>query len=111
MTAFTPEGEGVDEEVAGKHTVTYDDGEVKHYCLAKEKFRLILSFMDVPLKEWTGVNMGADGQVVKIDYTRRCKGGDVGNLVLPEGMQAVNFGRCNGSNGSNGISGKARVRG
>ena len=76
MTAFTPEGEGVDEEVAGKHTVTYDDGDVKHYCLAKKKFRHILSFMDMPLKEWKGVTMGADGQVVKIDFSDgRCKGG------------------------------------
>ena len=41
VTAFTPEGEGVDEEVAGKHSVTYDDGDTKHYCLAKKKFRLI----------------------------------------------------------------------
>ena len=75
VTAFTPEGEGVDEEVAGKHTITYDDGDVKHYCLAKKKFRLILSFMDMPLKEWKGVTMGADGQVVKINFSRRCKGG------------------------------------
>ena len=64
-----------------------------------KKFRLILSFMDVPLKEWTGVNMGADGQVVKIDYTRRCKGGDVGNLVLPEGMLSVDLRRCKGLTG------------
>jgi hypothetical protein len=75
VTAFTPEGEGVDEEVAGKHTVTYDDGDVKHYCLAKQKFRHSLSFMDMPLKEWKGVTMGADGQVVKIDFSWRCKGG------------------------------------
>ena len=79
VTAFTPEGDGVDEEVAGKHTITYDDGEVQHYCLAKKKFRLILSFMDVPLKEWKGVVMGADGQVVKFivmgSSSRRCKGG------------------------------------
>ena len=79
VTAFTPEGDGLDEEVAGKHTITYDDGEVQHYCLAKKKFRLILSFMDVPLKEWKGVVMGADGQVVKFivmgSSSRRCKGG------------------------------------
>jgi hypothetical protein len=31
--------------------------------------------MDIPLKEWKGVTMGADGQVVKIDFSRRCKGG------------------------------------
>ena len=41
MTAFTPERDGVDEEMAGKHTVTYDDGDPKHYCLVKKKFRLI----------------------------------------------------------------------
>jgi hypothetical protein len=76
VTAVTPEGEGVDEEVAGKHTVTYDDGDVKHYCLAKKNFRHSLSFMDLPLKEWKGVTMGADGQVVKIDFSDgRCKGG------------------------------------
>jgi hypothetical protein len=91
VTAFTLEGEGVDEEVAGKHTVTYDDGEVNHYCLATKRFRHILSFMDMPLKEWKGVTMGADGQVVKIDFSRRCKGGAVDKLVLPEGMQTVNF--------------------
>jgi len=75
VTAFTPEGEGVDEEVAGKHTVTYDDGDVKHYCLAKQKFRHSLSFMDMPLKEWKGVTMGADGQVVEIVFSYRCNGG------------------------------------
>ena len=32
--------------------------------------------VDAPLKEWKGVTMGADGQVVKkIDFSRRCKGG------------------------------------
>ena len=31
--------------------------------------------VDVPLTEWKGVTMGADGQVVKIDFSRRCKGG------------------------------------
>ena len=41
VTAFTPNGEGVDKELAGKHTVTYDDGDTKHYCLAKKKFRLM----------------------------------------------------------------------
>jgi hypothetical protein len=41
VTAFTPERDGVDEEMAGKHTVTYDDGDSKHYCLVKKKFRLI----------------------------------------------------------------------
>ena len=31
--------------------------------------------VDAPLKEWTGITMGADGQVVEIDLTQRCKGG------------------------------------
>ena len=31
--------------------------------------------VDAPLKEWEGVMIGADGQVVKIDFSRRCKGG------------------------------------
>jgi hypothetical protein len=44
VTAFTPEGEGVDEEIAGKHTVNYDnydDGDVEHYCMTKTRFRTI----------------------------------------------------------------------
>ena len=31
--------------------------------------------VDAPLKEWEGVTVGADGQVVKIDFSYRCKGG------------------------------------
>ena len=31
--------------------------------------------VDAPLKEWEGVTVGADGQVVKIDFSRRCMGG------------------------------------
>jgi hypothetical protein len=31
--------------------------------------------VDAPLKEWRGVTMGADGQVVKIDFSNRCNGG------------------------------------
>jgi hypothetical protein len=31
--------------------------------------------VDAPLKEWEGVTVGADGQVVEIDFSRRCKGG------------------------------------
>jgi hypothetical protein len=31
--------------------------------------------VDAPLKEWDGVTLGADGQVVKIDFSWRCKGG------------------------------------
>jgi hypothetical protein len=31
--------------------------------------------VDAPLKEWEGVMIGADGQVVEIDFSWRCKGG------------------------------------
>ena len=31
--------------------------------------------VDAPLKEWEGVTVEADGQVVKIDFSRRCMGG------------------------------------
>ena len=31
--------------------------------------------VDAPLKEWTGVTMGDDGRVVKVDFSRRCQGG------------------------------------
>ena len=31
--------------------------------------------VDAPLKEWEGVTVGADGQVVEIDFSYRCKGG------------------------------------
>ena len=31
--------------------------------------------VDAPLKEWEGITVGADGQVVKIDFSWRCKGG------------------------------------
>jgi hypothetical protein len=31
--------------------------------------------VDAPLKEWKGVTMGDDGQVVKIDFSHRCHGG------------------------------------
>jgi hypothetical protein len=50
--------------------------------------------VDVPLKEWKGVTMGADGQVVKIDFSQRCKGGAVDKIVLPEGMQEVILWGC-----------------
>jgi hypothetical protein len=32
-------------------------------------------YVDEPLKKWEGVTVGADGQVVKIDFSYRCKGG------------------------------------
>jgi hypothetical protein len=31
--------------------------------------------VDAPLKEWEGVTVGADGQVVEIDFSYRCNGG------------------------------------
>ena len=31
--------------------------------------------VDAPLKEWKGVTVGADGQVVEIDFSERCNGG------------------------------------
>jgi hypothetical protein len=58
--------------------------------------------VDAPLKEWKGVTVGADGQVVKIDFSRRCKGGAVDKLVLPEGMQDVIFAQCKGLTGTAG---------
>jgi hypothetical protein len=30
--------------------------------------------VDAPLKEWKGVTLGADGQVVEINFSKRCKG-------------------------------------
>jgi hypothetical protein len=47
---------------------------------------------DAPLKEWGGVWVGADGQVVKIDFTYRCKGGDLTQWHLPVGMKDLNLG-------------------
>ena len=31
--------------------------------------------VDEPLKKWEGVTVGADGQVVTIDFSKRCNGG------------------------------------
>ena len=56
--------------------------------------------VDAPLKEWRGVTVGADGQVVEIDFSNRCKGGNIGQLNLPVGMQSVNFEGCEGLKGA-----------
>ena len=56
--------------------------------------------VDAPLKEWKGVTVGADGQVVEIDFSNRCKGGNIGQLNLPVGMQSVNFEGCEGLKGA-----------
>ena len=41
IIAFTPNEIGVDKDVAGKHMVRYDDGEVQFYTLAKKNYRII----------------------------------------------------------------------
>jgi hypothetical protein len=47
--------------------------------------------VDAPLKEWEGVTVGADGQVVEIDFSYRCKGGDLAQLQLPVGVKDVHL--------------------
>ena len=50
--------------------------------------------VDAPLTEWKGVMLGAEGQVVAIDFTKRCTGGDIAQLQLPAGTKELNLSGC-----------------
>ena len=43
---------------------------------------------------WEGVTMESDAQVVKIDFSGRCGGGDIAKLRLPVGLKELNLNSC-----------------